>query len=846
MSKNLQDVLLPKDFKPLNYNLSLKVDLDNFNFNGKEIITLSILQESSEITLHSLDLLIDKESIQMGEQKCQDLVYDQAKQTVKLIFSSKFSGEKVNLSFNFSGKLNEKMSGFYKSSYKINDETRYMGVTQFEPTDARRAFPCFDEPNLKATFEISLTIPKDRIGLSNMPSISEEIHQDGYKKITFEKSPIMSTYLVAYIVGEFDYLEDTTSDGIKVRVFTPVGKKELGNFALFGATKALSYFNEFFGISYPLPKMDLVGIGDFAAGAMENWGLVTYRETRLLIDSKNSSSSTKEATMRTISHEIAHSWFGNLVTMQWWTHLWLNEGFARFIEHLAVDHLFKEWDIWTQFVSNVYSVALNLDSLKSTHAIEIPVGHPDEINEIFDSISYAKGGSILRMLSDFIGIDNLKKGLYEYLTKFKYSNAVTEDLWECLQMFSDQPIQKIMDTWTKQEGYPVIHVKEVSTENGKKTLEFSQNRFLLSGESKDHSIWKIPIKIKTKTEKYFLLMEDIKVQFTIKDDGWYKINSEQTGFYRVHYESYKQLSNIITDLSPSDRIGLICDAFALTRAGILTSYEFLDFLQYFKKETHYSVLSEISSCIGYINNIIEKENFYPKFQSFVCELFEPSLNRLGWDSKDGENHLDVLLRSTTLSRMISMDHKPSIETAFSKFQDRKLLTADQRSLVYCTVVKRGGEKEYLEMKKIFEESTLNEEKRRAIVAMCCTQDEKLIQETLEYSLNEKNVKPQDFSAPIDALNANKKAKDICWKFIKENWKTIASRYEGSGFVLQNVVNSACSRWSTFEMAKEIEEFFEKNPTPSAKRNILQCIERTKNNAIFYEREIKYFEKFFKN
>lgn len=300
MSKKLEEVLLPRNFKPLNYKVSLRVDLKNLCFTGKEEITLSTLKESSEITLHSLDLEIDQDSILMGDQKCQKVEYDKEKQTVTLSFSSKFSSETndVKLTFNFSGKLNEKMSGFYKSSYKVNSETRYMAVTQFEPTDARRAFPCFDEPNLKATFEISLTISKDRVGLSNMPVASEVEHDDGYKTITFQKSPIMSTYLVAYLVGEFDYLEDETTDGIKVRVFTPVGKKELGKFALSGATKALSYFNEFFGISYPLPKMDLVGIGDFAAGAMENWGLVTYRETRLLIDENNSSASTKEATMR--------------------------------------------------------------------------------------------------------------------------------------------------------------------------------------------------------------------------------------------------------------------------------------------------------------------------------------------------------------------------------------------------------------------------------------------------------------------------------------------------------------------------------------------------------------------
>lgn len=369
----------------------------------------------TEIILNALDINILKATFIKGdgtELLSKTILYSTINETVTINFGEVIP-QKAILQMHFQGVLNDKMKGFYRSKYlTANGEECYAAVTQFEATDARRCFPCWDEPAIKATFDITLVVPANRVALSNMPIKEETVLKGGLRKLCFEKTPIMSTYLVAVVVGEFDYVEDKSTDGIVVRVYTPLGKKEQGMFALKVATKVLPYYNDYFKISYPLPKMDLIAIADFSAGAMENWGLITYRETFVLVDPDNTSLIRKQSIALTVGHEIAHQWFGNLVTMEWWTHLWLNEGYASFVEFLCVDHLFPEYDIWTQFVTDMYTRALELDALQNSHPIEVEVGHPTEIDEIFDEISYNKGASLIRMLHNYLGEEAFREGMY--------------------------------------------------------------------------------------------------------------------------------------------------------------------------------------------------------------------------------------------------------------------------------------------------------------------------------------------------------------------------------------------------------------------------------------------------
>lgn len=537
----------------------------------------------------------------------------------------------------FTGCLNDKMAGFYRSKYIVNGEERWMATTQFESCDARRAFPCWDEPALKSRFKVTLIIPDHLQALSNMPIISKKPIENENKIIySFDETPIMSTYLLAFIVGEFDFVEDKTKEGVDVRVYTPLGKSDQGKFALEMAKKTLSFYTEYFGIEYPLPKSDMIAIADFSSGAMENWGLITYRETALLIDEKKSSLSNKQRVAYVVAHELAHQWFGNLVTMEWWKELWLNEGFATWVGNLAVHHFFPHWDIWTSFCSDYYDRARGLDSMLTTHPIEVEVYNTDEIDEIFDLISYCKGASIIRMIATYLGEENFKNGLNIYLNRHKYANATTDDLWNSLSEASNKNVKSFMDNWIKKSGLPILFVSQ--DKENPNILSISQERFLSSGNKptdEQNSIWNCSIGIltsKNQNEPIFIELNEKQQTFTLKLDNldandWIKLNCGHSGFFFVHYDQ-KMLDNLVVPLKDKklcelDRIGLLSDSFRLTKAGQLKTSQLLQLLEACKDEQSYTVLSEISSNLRAIHHLYQNDDFIDKLNSFGCGIFSP-------------------------------------------------------------------------------------------------------------------------------------------------------------------------------------------------------------------------------
>src|SRR3989338_2086054 len=424
-----ENVRLEKFIVPERYDIQLKPDLKNFTFEGVETILLTVSRKTRAITLHSKDLEIETAAVLIGRDKVfSKISYNEKRETATFTFSKLIPKGKLKLTIVFTGVLNDKMRGFYRSQYNVGQKEYHMATTQFEATDARRAFPCFDEPAHKSVFHVSLIVEKGKTAISNTLPVSVLEHEAGYEIIKFSPTPKMSTYLLVFIVGDFEYIEKKSSKGVIMRVYTTPGKKHQAGFALSCAVKTLEFYEKYFDIPYPLNTLDMIAIPDFTSGAMENWGAITYRESALLVDEEHSSTSNKQWVALVIAHEIAHQWFGNLVTMEWWTHLWLNEGFASYIEYLSVDKLFPKWDIWTQFSTNELGTALRLDSLLHTHPIEIPVHHPDEIGEIFDEVSYSKGASIIRMLADYIGEKNFRDGLRYYLKKHSYKNTETAHL----------------------------------------------------------------------------------------------------------------------------------------------------------------------------------------------------------------------------------------------------------------------------------------------------------------------------------------------------------------------------------------------------------------------------------
>ena len=846
-------VVLPETARPSKYRIKLQPDLKNFTFDGEQSVDLLILEATSTIVLNSIDLEISNTTLHANGTTLtsKSVTIDKDAETATLDFGETIQPGDARLEMVFTGELNDKLMGFYRSEYTSQDgETRYLATTQFEPTDARRAFPCWDEPAKKATFEVTLVFSDEYQAVSNTPVVEEAVPGPGLKSVRFAETPIMSTYLLAFIVGNLTSIEERAAGGTTVGVWTTPGKEDQASFALDTSVKLLSYFNEYFGIPYPLPKLDHIAIPDFAAGAMENWGAVTYRETALLVDPDNSSAGTRQRVAEVIAHEMAHMWFGDLVTMEWWDDLWLNESFASWMGNKAVDWLFPEWEMWTQFVNMDTNRALSLDGLKNSHPIEQAVKNPAEVSQLFDAISYSKGASVIRMLENFLGEESFRKGLNRYLSSHMYDNARTEDLWSALETESGRPVTAIMDSWVKQMGYPVLQVESDRT-GGQTTLSVTQERFVydrLLGDTgpdsdSDNEVWRVPVSASQGSEESAVtVMDGRQTQIDVpgSGDGWVKLNPLQTGFFRVNYstEDWQRLVPAIEslELHATDRLGVQNDAYALSRAGLLPVTQFLSLAQAYKNEDDASVWSDLASNLRDIEQLISDEAIHPAYQGFAREIFGPAARKIGWEPKSGEGHLDALLRSTVLSQAGSY-HDPDVTAQaserFQKYlQDRETLAPNLRGVVFALAAQSGGKDVYDQIWGLEGETDLAEEKIRLLMSLTRFQRPELLNSTLADSLSAK-VRSQDSITLVAGVAANPKGRDLAWEFVKDNWAEFDRRYGGGGFGLMRLV-SICSHFNSQEKADEVDSFFAEHPAPAAERTIRQALERVRLNIKWLE------------
>jgi len=869
----MKNVRLPAYVKPERYELTIKPDLEGFVFEGEETIFLDLGKAVKEITLHAKELDIISAEFKPSPRPSPGggggntglrgkIAYNEKAETATFIFGKSLPKGTGELRLKFKGILNEKMRGFYRSRYTHQGKEKYMATTQFEATDARMAFPCFDEPAHKAVFDITLMVPEGLTAISNtlpistgnlspaLPSGGEgglQEHQSGYNIVKFEPTPKMSTYLVAFIIGNFEFIEARTKDGVLVRVFVTPGKKHQAKFALDTAIKCLEFYNAYFDIPYPLPVLDLIAIPDFSHGAMENWGAVTYRESALLVDPENSSASNKQWVALVIAHELAHQWFGNLVTMEWWTHLWLNEGFASYIEYLATDHLFPKWDLWTQFAYNDLNPALELDSLKNTHPIEVEVRHPDEIGEIFDEISYSKGASVIRMLAGYLGEKDFRDGLRYYLKKHSYKNASTTDLWSAFEKISKKPVREMMKNWTGKPGYPVVKVAQKTS-----GLELRQTRFFSSAISKrksaDKTVWEIPIgvkNLKTNAERKFLLAgkKSNSLDYQTFSKSNFKLNFGETGFYRVDYpeQMLEGLKALIKSkkLSAIDRLAIVRDAFALSEAGEYSAVRALNLLPAYTNETDYTVWVELASGLGDLKNLLYGQKYYGEFEKFAREIFTGIGKKLGWKAKAGESHTQGLLRSLILNQLIGYNHQPTISQGWEIYKSAKNIPADIRAAVYHAVAVSGTENDYKKLIKKYQTEGLSEEKNRVGRALGQFSNLKLFKKTLEFAMS-KSVRIQDTAQIFASVWGNPAGRQMAWEFTKKNWAVLLKRYPASGHILNRFVKMAAG----FVLERDIKnftEFFKTHKAPGAERAVAQVLEKIKSNAAWLQRDGKKIE-----
>ena len=856
--KDKNPYLLPQNVEPTHYEIALKPNLSDFTFSGSEQISIDVKQRTSQITLHALDLKIKSVRIapvRGGEPvDAKRITWNQKMETATVEFAKPLKSGPAKLSFEFEGELNDKMHGFYRTSYQVNGEKRWGAATQFEATDARRVFPCWDEPARKATFGMSLTIPKELTALSNMPAKQESDGGSGWKTIRFKRTSRMSTYLLAVVIAELEHLEGADSRGVPIRVFTSPGKREQGRFALEQACHTLAYFADWFGIPYAFPKLDMVALPDFAAGAMENWGLVTYRETALLVDPKNSSASARQRVADVVDHELAHQWFGNYTTMKWWTDLWLNEGFASYMGPKATDHNFPKWDKWTQYIADEYFSALHEDCLRNTHPVEVPVKNPHEIREVFDAISYSKGSVVNRMVNDYLGEESFRKGLHKYLKRYAFGNAATDDLWKALEETSGKPIRKMMAGYTRQPGYPIVLVRE-QRKNGDLVLELEQKRFQIDG-SRDPKglLWQIPIGVlgSGASQPKFEYMKGRRHKFAVpaEDDGWLKLNPGQSGFYRVAYSDglRKKLAGAIRAgaMPTVDRMGILDDAFALARAGYLKTSGALDVLKAYEAEEDFSVWLAIAGVWGSLDNLLSRERFRNVAREAAREFFQPIAARTGWEKRPSDGHLDVMLRALALRNLGAYGDQPTIEEArrrFVTFRKQGELDPDLRQPVYSLVAENGGEKEWSELLEIYSSTDLHEEKVRVLRAAGNFREPSLIQNLLEFSLSDR-VRAQDTPIMLAGIASNAAGRSLAWTFLKKNWKTFVDRYHGGGIGLLSRMIAITQGFTTAQQAEDVRKFFQKHTVLGTERAVRKTGELIRSNVAWLERDRKDLKGYF--
>jgi len=852
---------------PINYNLTFEPDLEKFIFKGKEIITFELKEKTKEIVLDAVDLKVysvilaseepalpagrrarpesnndsgvSAESVFPQNDSASSFKVDNKNEKLNIYLSRELHPGEYKLFIEFEGILNDKLAGFYRSRYQVDGKEKYLATTQFEAADARRAFPCIDHPSFKATFNITLIIDKHLTAISNtrVTNSTEAVENSlwqgdkkGKKMVVFERTPLMSTYLLYLGVGEFKYLEEKYND-ISLRVITTPGKKQYGKFALECAKKSLEYFEKYFDYPYPLKKLDLIAIPEFATGAMENWGAITFRENALLFYPEKSSKATLQRIASIIAHEIAHQWFGNLVTMKWWDDLWLNESFATYMAYKAVNYYWPEWDVWSQYVTDTVFEGMGLDSLKSSHPIKAIVKNTVELDELFDEIAYEKGGSILRMLDLYLGERVFRDGLRNYIKKYQYKNAAAPDLWNEFENASNKPAADLMQKYITQVGFPLVSVKKKNN-----YLELSQRRFLLENDTEERSNWNIPILMQLGSKKHsrFLLKKQSDIIKLPSKTEFININFDYSGFFISDYsfDLHNKLAENVSHLNHSDKLGLIHDLFSLILSGKKDLEELYRCIEtFFTEEKSLIVLHYIISKFTGIYRLSKNQ----KSKRIATQYAKKVLEKIvGYKPKKKENIFATYLRVTALASLTLFDDRDVSRFVNSQFigylKNEKLLHSDLRVVIYSAAV-WFDDRNYKVLKKDYEDSPIQEEKLKLLSALGFSKNKIQIKENLLYIMSAK-VPFAFLSNAVSSLARNPFAKEDVIDWLMNSWPELVKRSGGLANMLLRRVLQSVIPLSGIGREKETEAFLRKNKVAGLERTVEQVLEELRINSRF--------------
>ena len=823
-----QNIKLPKNAIPNRYEIDLDIDLENFKYTGKETIYIEVVDDSTEIQLNSLGIDIVNAFVENDEGSHIDasVNYINEEEKIALSFEEVVKAGDWKLYINFNATIVDDLRGFYRSSFKNEDnEDVWIATTQFEPTAARMAFPCWDEPEYKSIFSITLTSDENLVRVSN-EKLAEETTNNGRTTSKFVDSMRMSTYLVAFVVGGLEITNIGSSKTTDVRIVHRPGFGHQTKFAGEAAIKILDFFETYYGINYPGSKLDLIAIPDFAMGAMENVGAVTFRETLLLIDTEKATRAELSRSVEVVAHELAHMWFGDLVTMKWWDGIWLNEAFASLMEVIASEATYPEFKLWNE-LNLARSQGFSVDSLKASRPVEFEVKTPEEAEEMFDVLTYQKGSTVLRMFETFIGEDEFKQGVQNYLKKFKYKNTHSSDLWDELTKSSEYNLSEILPTWIKQEGYPLISISKSDNK-----YKISQNRFLIDGET-DATVWKVPLNIKCLetgvSQKFILDSESQEIEFQgtvpfINNGGW--------SFFHSNYSS--DILSLISDnfeiLDLNEKYRFLEDVWMSLRVGKLELEEFLNILNLYVNENEKNIWSLIGGILGTLSEIYDNQEFKTYVEGFCSTL----LQKLGSDYEEGLDPEVSQLKSLVCglyARIVKNDEFiESFSTQFksNEYEDYKDGNYYNLVLNISSLDKTNSANVYMEKFKNSQTPQIQGRYRGMIGSV----SEPDAPNTIISAILDQTIRGADAPYVIAVLLSNSDNAEKAWNLVKENWEDLLKVMPE--WTASRILDALPSIYNK-TLAKDIEEFLKDNPLPSAEKISKQKLERLKANIAFKDR-----------
>jgi puromycin-sensitive aminopeptidase len=785
---------LPRNVLPRHYDLVFRPDFTGACFDGEASIEVQVNEATREVVLNSAELEISAAHLGQhgGSSVTAAVSYRPGEQQVVLTTPGVLAPGPWRLDLRFSGQLNDLLRGFYRSKFRSKGgEETWLAATQFEATDARRAFPCWDEPDIKATFGITIVAQDGLTVLSNAREVSSELLAGGKRSTLFANTMKMSTYLVAVVIGPFELTEPKEVNGVPVRIGSVPGRGALRGLAEGAATHALAFLSHYFSIPYPADKLDHIGIPDFAAGAMENLGLVTYRETALLA-AEESSQIERQRVVSTIAHETAHMWFGDLVTMRWWEGIWLNEAFATFMELLVSDDFEPGWHVWTNFgVDRV--VALATDSLRASRPIEYPVGRPEEADDMFDVITYDKGGSVLRMIERYLGDEAFRHGLNIYLDKHRYSNTDTVDLWDALEAASGQPVRAVMGTWVNQAGHPMISVERT----GPSELRLSQSRFLIDGGQDEGQRWAVPVTLRYATadgavRRRQLLLEDASTTVSLPGEpAWALVNEGSWGVYRTRYddELRQRIYRNLDQLDGRERLSLVADTWAASVAGQVSVESSLDLWSELKDERDPDVWWAVSDGLDLIE-LVAGEGELPLLRRLARHLTAGAFSDVGWQpvgtSGAGESPRRARLRARIVTLLGDLGADPAVRAeARRRLADadagRVPLAPDLATAVAQVVAAAGAEEEWELLYSHYKRATTPQDEVRYLNALAAFSQPALLQRTVDLTFSGE-VRSQDAPRLLAGILSRREGTKLAWEAIEQHWDEMLRRWPNNSMV----------------------------------------------------------------